>query len=118
MEPFTKTPSPPYYAVVFTSRRTPEDSAGYAAMAEQMANLAAEQPGYLGIESTRAADGVGITVSYWESTEAIENWHRNAEHRIAQRLGREKWYAGFQLRICRVERAYTFDRDAVIRKAD
>jgi hypothetical protein len=58
------TPEPPYTAVVFTSLRTDGDR-GYAAMAERMDRLAAEQPGYLGIEAARDADGLGITVSYW-----------------------------------------------------
>jgi heme-degrading monooxygenase HmoA len=70
--------------VIFTSRRTADDDEGYAAMAEQMARLAAEQPGFLGIESARGSDGTGITVSYWVSLEAIHQWGRHAEHRVAQ----------------------------------
>jgi len=110
MEPLAHTPPPPYYAVIFTSQRTPEDATGYAAMAEEMARLAAEQPGFLGVESARDGDGIGITVSYWESADAIANWHRHARHQVAQRLGREKWYEAFELRVCRVERAYAFRR--------
>ena len=73
-------------------------------MAEQMDKLAAQQPGYLGIESVR--DGLGITVSYWESLEAIRQWKTHAEHLVAQRLGREQWYESFKTRICKVERDY------------
>ena len=100
------TPQPPYYAVVFTSVRTAADPLGYAATAERMVELARQQPGFLGIESARGEGGVGITVSYWSSEEAIRAWHDEAEHRLAQAAGREKWYAQFQLRVCRVERAY------------
>ena len=103
---FAQTPAPPYYAVIFTSRRTPGDN-GYGAMADRMAELAAEQPGYLGAESARGSDGVGITVSYWASLEAIANWKRNAEHVEARRLGREGWYTHFELKIAKVERAYS-----------
>lgn len=98
-----KTPAPPYYAVIFTSLRT-EGDGGYAEMAERMAELAAEQPGYLGVESAR--NEVGITVSYWESLEAIRNWKANTEHLVAQKLGREKWYSAYKTRVCRVERDY------------
>lgn len=98
-----KTPTPPYYAVIFTSIRTEGDD-GYAEMAERMAALAAEQPGYLGAESAR--DEVGITVSYWESLEAIRHWKINAEHLVAQKLGREKWYSAYKTRVCLVERDY------------
>ncbi|MFN0216780.1 MAG: antibiotic biosynthesis monooxygenase family protein [Saprospiraceae bacterium] len=101
-----QTPSPPYFAVIFTSIRTGADAEGYAEMAERMETLAAEQPGYLGIESAR--DGLGITVSYWESLEAIRNWKAVAEHLDAQRMGRTSWYSAYKTRICRVERDYGF----------
>lgn len=105
---FAQTPEPPYYAVIFTSQRNADDAdAGYAAMAARMVELAAQQPGYLGIESTRDAGGFGITVSYWASLEAISAWKANAEHRVAQENGQRFWYQNYQLRISRVERAYS-----------
>jgi heme-degrading monooxygenase HmoA len=73
-------------------------------MAARMAELAAQQPGYLGMESAR--EGLGITVSYWESLEAIHNWKQNAEHQEAQRLGHQQWYSSFRVRIAKVEREY------------
>jgi heme-degrading monooxygenase HmoA len=98
-----KTPTPPYYAVIFTSLRTEGDD-GYSEMAKRMAELAARQPGYLGVESARSE--VGITVSYWENLEAIRHWKANAEHLVAQKMGREKWYSAYKTRICLVERDY------------
>jgi heme-degrading monooxygenase HmoA len=97
------TPAPPYYAVIFTSVRTEGDN-GYAEMAAKMEMLAREQPGYLGME--HAGEGQGITVSYWSSLEAIAGWHDNIHHRVAQTLGRRKWYQQFKVRICFVERDY------------
>lgn len=105
-----RTPPPPYYAVVFTNTRTAEDPAGYAAAAGRMVELASGRPGCLGVESVRDADGRGVTVSYWTDLDAIAGWRDDAEHAEAQRLGHEKWYEAFELRICRVERAYGFDR--------
>ncbi len=98
-------PSPPYYAVIFTARRAEGDH-GYSAMAERMEKLAAEMPGYLGIESARNEDGFGITVSYWESEEAIASWKRNVDHLEAQRKGRADWYQDYRVRIAKVERVY------------
>lgn len=98
-----RTPQAPYYAVIFTSTRTEGDN-GYGAMADRMVELAAEQQGFLGIESAR--EEIGITVSYWDSLDAIRKWKQNAEHLEAQRLGRESWYADFKLRIAKVERDY------------
>ncbi len=98
----------PCYAVVFSSVRTNVDDEGYAAMATRMVELGSSMPGFLGIESARGADGFGITVSYWASEAAIRDWQRHAEHLEAQRSGRERWYVGFELRICRVERSRGF----------
>jgi heme-degrading monooxygenase HmoA len=103
---FAGTPEPPYYAVIFTSTRTEVDE-GYGAMADRMVELAARQPGFLGVESTRGAEGLGITVSYWTSLEAIAAWKAQGEHRVAQSTGHRKWYAHFETRIARVERAYS-----------
>lgn len=100
-----KTPEPPYYAVIFTSLRT-EGERGYGSMAERMVELAAQQPGFLGVESARDANGLGITVSYWESEASIRQWRENAEHRVAQEAGKRTWYADYELRVARVERAY------------
>lgn len=108
MSPFARTPEPPYYAVIFSSQRSPhgETDDGYGAMAERMVELASGQPGFLGIESARDAGGFGITVSYWRSPADIAAWKADAEHREAQRLGRERWYGHFELRVAKVERAY------------
>ncbi|GLH73586.1 polysaccharide biosynthesis protein [Geothrix limicola] len=99
------TPEPPYYAVIFSSQRTDGDR-GYAAMADRMEELARRQPGFLGVESARDAEGFGITVSYWKDEASIAAWKAQAEHAAAQRLGREQWYETFQVRVCRVERAH------------
>lgn len=101
---FAQLPAPPYYAVIFSSKRTAGDQ-GYGAMAERMVALAAAQPGFLGAESARGADGFGITVSYWTSEDAIAAWKADAEHRIAQEAGKASWYEHYEIRIAKVERA-------------
>lgn len=100
-----KTPEPPYYAVLFSSLRSAGDSS-YDQMADRMVELAARQPGFLGVESIRGSDGFGITVSYWATARAIEDWKANAEHVVAQELGKRKWYEHYELRVAKVERAY------------
>lgn len=100
-------PKAPYYAVIFTSEQT-ADTAGYETMAARMVELAAAQPGFLGIESARS--GLGITVSYWRDLASIAQWRQHAEHLVAQQLGRERWYERFSLRIARVEREWSFAR--------
>lgn len=103
-------PEPPDYAVVFSSLRRLQPNDGYGEMADRMEALAREQPGFLGVESARGADGFGITVSYWQTMADVTAWGRHAEHLLAQKFGREMWYAWYALRVCRVEREIEFSR--------
>lgn len=97
-----------YYAVIFIStlyERTDE----YEDMAKRMEQLAEQQPGYLGLDSVRSE--IGITVSYWEDLNAIRNWKSNIDHLNVQRIGKEKWYRSYKVRICRVEKEYFFENN-------
>ncbi|MDR6779202.1 heme-degrading monooxygenase HmoA [Paenibacillus peoriae] len=107
MNSIAKTPRPPYYAAIFTSERT-EGDGGYGVMGDKMVELAAQQSGFLGVESVRDHNGVGITVSYWESLDAIKNWKHNELHKVAQEKGKSEWYKTFGLRVSKVERDYFF----------
>lgn len=100
-------PLPPYYVVTFASQRTSGDN-GYGDMADRMAELAARQPGYLGVESARGSDGFGITNSFWTDENSIRDWKRDVDHLAAQMTGREKWYETYAVRIGRIERAYGY----------
>lgn len=105
---FANTPEPPYWAVVFTSLRRPgddkDDDPGYDSTASDMLLLAAKQPGYLGVESARGEDGLGITVSYWRDRESIAAWKAQADHLAVQEKGRQEWYGAYRVRIAKVER--------------
>jgi heme-degrading monooxygenase HmoA len=100
-----ETPEPPYYAVIFTSLRHEQPDDGYEDTADRMFELAADQPGFLGVESAR--HGLGITVCYWTDEASIAAWKAHAEHALAQERGRTEWYLQYALRVARVERAYT-----------
>jgi heme-degrading monooxygenase HmoA len=102
-----KTPSPPYYAVIFTTIKS-DNLDGYDEMNERMFELAQQQKGYLGIESGRGA--LGVSVTYWESLEDIAAWKANAEHKLAQAKGYETWYESFATRVAMVERDHFFEK--------
>ena len=104
---FANTPEPPYYSVIFASQRT-ENEGGYSEMAGVIDELAESQPGFLGAEYARDASGFGITVSYWKDLDSIAKWKAQATHLQAQKLGKSDWYAGFEVRVAKVERAYNF----------
>jgi heme-degrading monooxygenase HmoA len=107
MTRLANTPKPPYYAVIFASQRT-EGDLGYGKMAEKMVELATQQEGFLGVDSARD-EGLGITVSYWESLEAINKWKDHSLHRVAQEKGKTVWYQNYSLRVCKVEREHFFE---------
>ena len=102
-------PEPPYYAVVFTSLRTPVDE-GYADTAKAMFELVSTQPGFLGADTARNPDGLGITVAYFRDEPAIAAWRANPDHTAARNQGREKWYSSYAIHVAKVERAYHWDR--------
>ncbi|MFY0688331.1 MAG: antibiotic biosynthesis monooxygenase [Cyclobacteriaceae bacterium] len=102
-----QTPEPPYYAVIFTNLLT-EQTDGYDETADRMVELASNMPGYLGHESAR--DGIGITISYWDSETSIKKWKMVGEHQLAQKAGIEKWYQQFCTRVCKVERDHHWEK--------
>lgn len=79
-------------------------------MSDRMLKLAAQQSGYLGIESFRSPDGKGVTISYWEDLNAIKAWKQNPEHQSAQELGKNQWYQSYSIEIARIESGYSFER--------
>ncbi len=93
-------------AVIFVAQRTTDDGAGYSDAAAQMAQLAAEQPGYCGVDSVRDADGLGITVSYWANDAAAQNWRNHPRHAAIRDQGRGKWYSHYHLHVATVSRSY------------
>jgi heme-degrading monooxygenase HmoA len=105
-ESFARTPRPPYYIVAFSSIRKEGDH-GYSTMADAMEALAKTQAGYLGLEHARREDGFGITNSFWADEAALLNWKAQVQHLYAQKMGIERWYLHYELRIAKVERAYS-----------
>lgn len=95
-------------AVIFASRRNARDPAGYDAAAAAMDALAAEQPGYRGIEAARGADGFGVTVSYWADEAAALAWRDQPEHAATRETGRARWYDSYTVTVARVERGYAW----------
>lgn len=102
MSKIASTPKPPYYAVIFTSVRTDGDN-GYTEAAKRILEFARQQPGFLGYEAAR--QDIGVSVSYWESLEAIRAWKAHTEHRKVQEM-EAVWYSESRIRVSKVERDY------------
>ena len=107
-----------YFAVIFTAQRTMSDEDMYSLTSERMVELAQQQPGFLGVESVRGGDGIGITVSYWRDRASIRDWRINLEHLAAQQMGRQEFYSWYHIRVAEVVAHRSFDAgDAVDRGA-
>ena len=109
-----------YYAVIFTAQRSLSGDDMYEITADRMVTLAQQQPGFLGVESVRGDDGIGITVSYWTDHDAITQWCGHAEHMVAQAMGRQEFYDWYRIRIAEVvsERAFMSDNIVESHTAD
>ena len=108
MSGIVKTPKTPYYAVIFTSIRTSDDN-GYGKVSDDIVNIVSKQKGFLGAESVRDGAGFGMTISYWDSLESIDEWKYNAPHMKAKEMGEKMWYSKYMIRICKVENDNYFD---------
>jgi len=105
-----------YFAVIFTAQRSLSGDDIYDMTADRMVWLAQRQPGFLGVESVRGDDGIGITVSYWAERQAIANWRQHAEHLAAQALGRQEFYDWYRLRVAEVVSERSFIVDTIVKK--
>jgi heme-degrading monooxygenase HmoA len=97
-------------SVIFVAQRTTADDAGYAAAAIVMDELAAQQTGYIGMDSVRGADGLGITVSYWASDTAAKAWRDHPEHAAIRDAGRDRWYSNYSLHVAELTRSYDWQK--------
>ena len=103
-----------YFSVIFTAQRTLSDEDMYSLTSERMVELAQQQPGFLGLESVRGEDGIGITVSYWRDRAAIRAWRIDVEHLAAQQMGRQEFYSWYHIRVAEVVAQRTFDASAAV----
>ena len=103
-----------YFSVIFTAQRTLSDEDMYSLTSERMVELAQQQPGFLGLESVRGEDGIGITVSYWRDRAAIRAWRIDVEHLAAQQMGRQEFYSWYHIRMAEVVAHRTFDASSAV----
>lgn len=92
------------YVVIFRARVRQLDPE-YASMAAQLRGRALEQFGCLAFHAVTEGEAE-IALSYWPDLDSIRNWKADAEHLVAQRLGRQRWYEAYEVQIAQVLREY------------
>jgi heme-degrading monooxygenase HmoA len=94
--------------VVFRSRLKPGIEKEIEGTDARMAELATTMPGFVSYRQYASADGEGVAVVEFESHETVAAWRAHPEHREAQRLGRERWFAQYRITVCEAVRDYSF----------
>ena len=95
--------------IVFRSRLRPGIEEEYGARAERVAELAVASPGFVSAKDFTAEDGERLALIEWASAEELAGWRGHPDHVLAQRAGRERFYASYQLHICAEVRGVKFD---------
>ena len=105
-------PEPPYFAVIFLAELTDNDLGQYREDGDALLELARQQPGFLGYDDLCIKGNYSFNVSYWKTESDITAWRDNFEHSVARASGRENWYRWYEIRVAKVERAYSFSNAA------
>lgn len=95
-------------AVIFEV--TPEfaQREAYLEAAKRMRPLAEKIDGFVSVERFESLTEPGklLSLSVWRDEKALESWRKLPEHRAMQRLGRERYFADYRLRVAEVSRDY------------
>jgi heme-degrading monooxygenase HmoA len=99
------------FITIFRSRLRIENQEEYHRVAERMQELAASMPGFISIKTFTATDGERVSIVEFASEETHQAWREHPAHRVAQRLGRERFYSEYRIQVGRVERDYKFSSE-------
>ncbi|MFC1233917.1 antibiotic biosynthesis monooxygenase family protein [Vibrio sp. F74] len=94
------------FAVIFKAKVGKQDK-DYLDMVAVMRELAFSKYGCLDFIATSEGDQE-IAISYWESEQDIQRWHNDAQHAVAQKLGKEKWYQSYVVEVVEIQRRYSY----------
>ncbi len=92
------------FIVIFRAQARQLD-ADYTATAALLRDLALTRFGCLEFVAVTEGDQE-IALSYWPDEASIQAWKQQADHLMAQQLGRERWYASYRVEVAEVKRAY------------
>lgn len=100
--------APGQVVTVFRSHRRAESADEYAVTAAEMWRLVHTMPGLVDVKTFVADDGEHVTIATFADEQSQQAWRDHAEHRAAQRAGRDRFYADFSLQVCETVRVRTF----------
>jgi heme-degrading monooxygenase HmoA len=95
---------------VFRARIRSESTEEYYALADEMAEIAREMPGFRSWKSYFSEDGERVSIHEWESEDQLRAWREHPEHVRAQERGRLQFYEDYTLYVCENPRESRFRR--------
>jgi len=96
---------------VFRSRLRQEHAAEFQALADRMLTLARAMPGFVSYKSFKSEDGERCSTIEFDTPRHLRAWREHPQHREAQQLGRERFYAEYSLHVGEMERHADFKRE-------
>jgi len=95
-------------AVIFEATPLPDRTGAYLDAAAKLRPLLAELDGFVSIERFESLTQPGklLSLSFWRDEAAVAAWRNMPEHRAIQKLGRERIFADYRLRVAEVMRDY------------
>lgn len=98
--------------IAFRSRLTDAAGDDYMNMSDTIEAHARAFPGFVDVKSFTAADGERLTLVWWADAKTLRAWATDAQHVVAKRTGRARWYEYYRMDVAEIVRTSNFDRPA------
>lgn len=97
------------YAVIFEVKVKESKKEQYLSIAAKLKEQLVNMEGFISIErfSSLVEEGKLLSLSFWENTQAIDNWKKNIDHMNAQMKGRDSIFDDYRIRVAQVIKDYT-----------
>ncbi|MFF4982246.1 antibiotic biosynthesis monooxygenase family protein [Streptomyces sp. NPDC001046] len=99
------------FVILFKSHLSEQAGAEYEATEERMQErvraIAGSDP--VEVKHYTGEDGERLAVMMWRDGQTLDRWRCDPEHRVAQRMGRQHWYAAYELTVAQVIRTSAHD---------
>jgi len=98
------------YVIIFEVYPHASQKDRYFELAAQLRESLVKQPGFIQVERFQSLinEGKILSLSSWESEEAIAGWRAHAEHMVVQKEGKDRIFDSYRLRVAQVIRDYDF----------
>lgn len=105
------------FAVIFEVEILENKKDKYLKIASMLKEQLVKEKGFVSIERFQSLvdENKLLSLSFWESEDAILNWKKNMDHVSAQKKGRESIFKDYKISVAKINKSYslqtsTFDK--------